>query len=149
MRRRALDLDTWGPQTWRGRALLAATLLPGAVIIGSTLAGTPITGELDLCVMHQTTGLWCPFCGGTRATTALIRGDLSTASAYNPFALATEVVAVVVMLRWMLRRLRHRSAAFLSTSEITGYLVAAGLFFVIRNLPGMWLHMGPLLGPPG
>ncbi|WP_244156676.1 DUF2752 domain-containing protein [Actinomyces denticolens] len=54
----------------------------------------------DLCPTHRITGFWCPLCGGTRATAALLRGDLGTALAYNPFALATEVVAVLFVARW-------------------------------------------------
>ena len=27
--------------------------------------------------------------------------------------------------------------------------VALAVFAVVRNLPGMWVYLGPLLGPPG
>lgn len=99
--------------------------------------------------MHRTTGLWCPLCGGTRATAALLHGDLTAALGYNPFALAIEIVAVLVVLRWIVRRVRRRQGPFFTGWEACGLVVALGVFFLVRNLPGMWVYMGPLLGPPG
>ncbi|WP_366179821.1 DUF2752 domain-containing protein [Actinomyces timonensis] len=103
----------------------------------------------DLCALHRLTGLWCPLCGGTRATASLIHGDLATALAYNPFALATEVVAVLLVARWMARRLAGRPGPLLAPAEAVGYGAACVGFLILRNLPGMWAQVSPLLGPPG
>ncbi|CAM2769701.1 DUF2752 domain-containing protein [Actinomyces slackii] len=124
--------------------------IPGAVLIlGGVLLPQRFSAVPDLCILHRTTGLWCPLCGGTRATAALIRGDLEAAMAYNPFAVATELVAVLLVLRWVVRRRAGRDGALMSGAEMTGYALAAVLFLIVRNLPGMWIHLGPLLGPPG
>lgn len=133
---------------WLGAAALLS--LPGvAVIGGGVLFPRTFSVVPELCLMHRSTGLWCPLCGGTRATAALVHGDLPAALGYNPFALAIELVALLVVLRWLVRRARGAQGAFLTGWEATGLLVSTGIFFVVRNLPGMWVHMGPLLGPPG
>lgn len=140
-------------RAWRSSYLgLAGVILttPSVVLIGGgVLFPRTFSVVPDLCLMHRTTGLWCPLCGGTRATAALVHGDLATALGYNPFALAVEAVAVMVVLRWLLRRLQGRQHHFLTGWEAGGLVVALGVFFIVRNLPGMWVHMGPLLGPPG
>lgn len=143
---------SWGAprdsRLWLGAAVLLT--LPGAALIGGgVLFPRAFSAAPEMCLMHRSTGLWCPLCGGTRATAALIHGDLPTALGYNPFALAIEIVALLVVLRWLLRRTRGAQGAFLTGWEATGLLVSMGAFFVVRNLPGMWVHMGPLLGPPG
>ncbi|GAV95751.1 hypothetical protein ADENT20671_2556 [Actinomyces denticolens] len=148
--------------SWEGRAssrrgitiaaavAAASWALPGAlVILGGALDPSHLSGMPDLCPTHRITGFWCPLCGGTRATAALLRGDLGTALAYNPFALATEVVAVLFVARWAVRRLVGRPGAFLTSAEAIGYGIACAGFLVLRNLPGMWEQLSPLLGPPG
>jgi len=65
--------------------------LPGGLIVLRALTlprNSP--GLPDLCPLHRTTGLWCPLCGGTRATRELMHGDLWAAMGYNPFALVLE-----------------------------------------------------------
>ena len=128
-------------------ALLTApsvVLIGGGVLFPSTFSAVP-----DMCLMHRATGMWCPLCGGTRATAALLHGDLAAALGYNPFALAIEIVAALVVLRWLLRRHRGGQGPFFTGWEALGLVVALGIFFLVRNLPGMWVYMGPLLGPPG
>ncbi len=41
-------------------------------------------GVPTLCHLRRTTGVPCPTCGTTRATTALLGGDFGTAIAHNP-----------------------------------------------------------------
>lgn len=59
-------------------AIVIAAVSPatGAVIVG----GTP------RCPMLFLTGIECPFCGMTRASVALARGDVHAALAYHPLA---------------------------------------------------------------
>ena len=44
---------------------------------------------LPRCSFRMITGFPCLTCGSTRATLALLRGDLATAFSFNPLALAT------------------------------------------------------------
>jgi hypothetical protein len=110
----------------------------------------PNTTKVPLCPLHAATGLWCPLCGATRATHALLHGDL-------PAALHDNAIYVIglpwVMLLWW----RWYQAARLPwTAELNArrglvrraalpaLIVIAGLFTVIRNLP-----IGSVLVPSG
>ena len=130
--------------------LMVLSALPGGLIVLRALTlprSSP--GLPDLCPLHRTTGLWCPLCGGTRATRELIHGDLWAAMGYNPFALALEAVAVVLVARWLLAWLRGGRRPLVTGREGILLGVALAVFAVVRNLPGMWVYFGPLLGPPG
>ncbi|WP_341472741.1 DUF2752 domain-containing protein [Actinomyces wuliandei] len=129
-------------------ALVAVPALPSVIALLTSL-GRPAE-EMDgpdLCVLHRTTGLWCPLCGGTRATRELLSADLSGALSYNPFAVATEVLIVLALGRWLVARCSGRSRLLASSGEVVAYSIAAVVFAVVRNLPGMWVYLGPGLGP--
>ena len=130
--------------------LMVLSALPGGLIVLRALTlprSSP--GLPDLCPLHRTTGLWCPLCGGTRATRELMHGDLWAAMGYNPFALVLEAVVVLLVARWLLASARGLRRPLVTGRE--GILLGAALavFAVVRNLPGMWVYLGPLLGPPG
>ena len=130
--------------------LMVLPSLPGGLIVLRALTlprNSP--GLPDLCPLHRTTGLWCPLCGGTRATRELMHGDLGAAMGYNPFALVLEVVVMVLVARWLLAWLRGQRRPLVTGREGILLGVALAVFAVVRNLPGMWVYFGPLLGPPG
>ena len=130
--------------------LMVLPSLPGGLIVLRALTlprNSP--GLPDLCPLHRTTGLWCPLCGGTRATRELLHGNLWAAMGYNPFALVLEVVVMVLVARWLLAWLRGRRRPLVTGREGILLGVALAVFAVVRNLPGMWVYFGPLLGPPG
>jgi len=130
--------------------LMVLPSLPGGLIVLRALTlprNSP--GLPDLCPLHRTTGLWCPLCGGTRATRELMHGDLWAAMGYNPFALVLEVVVMVLVARWLLAWLRGQRRPLVTGREGILLGVALAVFAVVRNLPGMWVYFGPLLGPPG
>ena len=130
--------------------LMVLPSLPGGLIVLRALTlprNSP--GLPDLCPLHRTTGLWCPLCGGTRATRELIHGDLRAAMGYNPFALVLEAVVVLLVARWLLASARGLRRPLVTGGEGILLGVALAVFAVVRNLPGMWVYLGPLLGPPG
>ena len=130
--------------------LMVLPSLPGGLIVLRALT-LPRTspGLPDLCPLHRTTGLWCPLCGGTRATRELMHGDLGAAMGYNPFALVLEAVVIVLVARWLLASARGLRRPLVTGGEGILLGVALAVFAVVRNLPGMWVYLGPLLGPPG
>ena len=128
-------------------AAVALACLPGALLVLSALSGAAALP--DLCPVHRFTGLWCPLCGGTRATRALLHGNLAEAVGYNPFAPVVEALAVLLVLRWLAGRRAGGARPFISAREAVAVFAVAGMFAVVRNLPGMWVHLGPLLGPAG
>lgn len=116
-----------------------------ATVAGAALAALaalylidPNSTPVPLCPLHALTGLWCPFCGSTRATHALLHGDFGTALHDNVLLVCAIPVATLLgvhraargepirrplppVLRWML-------------------LGLATVFIVLRNLPaGSWL----------
>ena len=130
--------------------LMVLPSLPGGLIVLRALTlprNSP--GLPDLCPLHRTTGLWCPLCGGTRATRELMHGDLGAAMGYNPFALVLEAVVIVLVARWLLASARGLRRPLVTGGEGILFGVALAVFAVVRNLPGMWVYLGPLLGPPG
>lgn len=130
--------------------LMVVPALPGSLIVLRALTlprSSP--GLPDLCPLHRTTGLWCPLCGGTRATRELMYGDLWAAMGYNPFALVLEALVVLLVLRWLLAYARGLRRPLATGREGVLLGVAVAVFAVVRNLPGMWVYLGPLLGPPG
>ena len=130
--------------------LMVLPSLPGGIIVLRALTlprNSP--GLPDLCPLHRTTGLWCLLCGGTRATRELMHGDLGAAMGYNPFALVLEVVVIALVARWSLAWLRGQRRPLVTGREGILLGVALAVFAVVRNLPGMWVYFGPLLGPPG
>ena len=130
--------------------LMVLPSLPGGLIVLRALTlprNSP--GLPDLCPLHRTTGLWCPLCGGTRATRELMHGGLGAAMGYNPFALVLEAVVVLLVARWLLASARGLRRPLVTGREGILLGVALAVFAVVRNLPGMWVYFGPLLGPPG
>ena len=130
--------------------LMVLPSLPGGLIVLRALTlprNSP--GLPDLCPLHRTTGLWCPLCGGTRATRELMHGDLGAAMGYNPFALVLEAVVIVLVARWLLASARGLRRPLVTGGAGILLGVALAVFAVVRNLPGMWVYLGPLLGPPG
>ena len=130
--------------------LMALAAAPGGLIVLRALTlprSSP--GLPDLCPLHRLTGLWCPLCGGTRATRELIHGDRWGALGYNPFALVVEALVVLLLVRWLVSSVRGRPRQLITGREGVLLGVALAVFAVVRNLPGMWVYLGPLLGPPG
>lgn len=103
----------------------------------------PTRTRIPLCPLHAATGLWCPLCGATRATHALLHGDLMTALHDNALYVSTLPLLLFALARWYVtwpdagRRVLPRPVVLA--------LLASGLVFgIVRNLP-----VGHVLAPPG
>lgn len=132
----------------RGRlevAVSAAVL--GAAALFFYLADPAIAHGYLPCVFHRVTGLLCPGCGGQRAAHLLLHGELAAALRSNGFAVAVILpLGAAVYVRWALERLgwaRPRPAR-LTGAVLLGFVAAAVVFAVLRNLPGeMWGALRP------
>jgi Protein of unknown function (DUF2752) len=82
-------------------AVLRAVVLTAVVV---ALAGLHVRRPATLCLLRATTGVPCPFCGGTTAAVRLGHADLRGAVAASPLALlmltAWPFVGVVRRPRW-------------------------------------------------
>jgi Protein of unknown function (DUF2752) len=111
-----------------------------AAAAGGLLVVNPNSVHVPLCPLHAMTGLWCPFCGTTRATYALLHGDLTVAVRDNVVFLAALPLLAAVLVARVLgapQRSAPRSARWLAVAALLG-------FALLRNLAiGSWLT------PPG
>jgi hypothetical protein len=103
-----------------------ATVVAAVVGVGAVAWAAP-------CPFHSATGLWCPFCGSTRAARAFVHGRASEVWRYNallPFAL---VAVALVGFMWLAPSRRFR----LPKGVLWIGLGALLAFGVARNLPGL------------
>ncbi len=137
------------------RALLmggGAVAAAGVLLWVPDLLGVSV---LPACPFRLMTGWDCPFCGGTRATRALVTGDLSTAADFNVLVPVMALAGVVVAAWWLLAQRagpsvagsspqdgRRASVSFEPVRSVLGarvfwFVVLAVflVFWVLRNLP--------------
>ena len=122
------------------------SLLAGPVACGCLLAGAAVYiaiadpnapgSHLPGCPLYELTGLYCPGCGLTRATHALLRGHFGAALGYNlllPFFLGAIVLGWFAWVRAALGRTPVRWIARVSPWTGGAAVVVLIVFGVIRN----------------
>ena len=88
---------------------------------------------VTLCPLRAFTGLDCPLCGATRATLALVRGDVGGALDLNALYVILLPLALLLAVYWWKRR---RVPAWLATpAAMRAVLAASVAYMVVRNLP--------------
>ena len=100
----------------------------------------PNTRRLPLCPLHELTGLWCPFCGSTRAAYALLHAQPATALHDNALFVAALPLLAVFWWRWFSSSDARPIARPLPRPVVWAGVVLVLAFGVVRNLPhGGWL----------
>ena len=122
----------WTPRRTWGALLLG--LLMGVVFL--LPLGPHQKGFFPICVLNKTTGLHCPGCGATRASHALIRGDIAAAFASNPlFVLFVPFFAYLAIRSGWPALVRNKWKPVACSTKILiplAFLVLA--YGVVRNL---------------
>lgn len=126
------------------RAALVLAITCGLVIAAMALYQNPPGSSwiTPPCMMHKYTGLHCPGCGSTRATYALLHGDILGAMKKN----IVFVIALPFLLWWIARttwRWIHNRPSPPDTQARLDFqkrlswtlVVIVMLFSVLRNLP--------------
>ncbi len=85
------------------------------------------------CPLRALTGLDCPLCGATRATHALLHGQLVRALDFNALYVAALPVVAALGAWWLVRGELPAWARTRVTTTVV--LTVAAAFFVLRNLP--------------
>lgn len=85
------------------------------------------------CPLNVMTGLDCPLCGATRATFALLRGDIAAAADFNLLYVLLLPVVAVFAVAWIRRRDLPRLVRSPRFPAVA--LAAAVAYMVVRNLP--------------
>jgi len=74
-------------------ALGFAFLAFRSLSVPGTSSASPLPTPGLPCGLHALTGLPCPFCGGTRAASAILVGDFERAIYLNPLAIPSVAIA--------------------------------------------------------
>jgi uncharacterized protein DUF2752 len=117
-------------------ALGAAVIVP---VLAAVLVALP-PGESTYyprCVFHMATGLHCPGCGATRCLSAVLKGDVRQAAAYNLVLLACLPLATVLLMYEGFTWTVGKTTRKLPWPAWSPYFLLALviLFGVLRNLP--------------
>jgi len=98
------------------------------------------------CPFRALTGLWCPFCGGTRAVWAASHGDFGLMMHANAL-----LPAIALLLVWTWLAAIGRATGWARVPAPKGrvfnvaVVVVLVVFTVVRNLPGMGALAPPIL----
>ncbi|MCX6878688.1 MAG: DUF2752 domain-containing protein [Verrucomicrobia bacterium] len=130
----------------RAIAVVLGTLMLGAGVYVLRQHGSE--GWLPGCAWRKLTGLNCPGCGMTRATVAVLHGQLGTAFRCNPLGmvlLPPALVGLALELSGWVRGKPWSSRLRLGASG--GWIIAVTViaFWILRNFP--WWPF-TLLAPP-
>jgi Protein of unknown function (DUF2752) len=90
------------------------------------------------CLVKLTTGFDCPGCGGTRAFYYLLHGNLPAAARSHIMAVFAAPFLVYMYLSWstgLVWKSKRLPMLRLSPLAISLFLIAWGVFSVLRNLP--------------
>ena len=114
-------------------------LLAGAAAYLAAVDPAAPGTHLPACPLHELTGLWCPGCGLTRATHAVLRGDIGAAFGYNLFFPLFLGAIVIGWIAWMRSALRRPAMVWLTRVPVWSLVALAAavvLFGVLRNVSG-------------
>jgi hypothetical protein len=120
---------------WLGPAAILACFGGAAAYV---LAAEPVDSASDTttCLLKLTTGLDCPGCGGTRALTALLRGDVAAALSHNLLAVVLLPLLLWGWAGWLAFRTGRRpTRPDVGTGLAWTIAVSVPVFAVLRNVP--------------
>ena len=129
---------TWDWPAW-SRPFAAASATGVAVTV--VALANPFKHHLTpTCPFHALTGLYCPLCGGTRATWAAVHLRFGLMWREDALLPAIALVAMWSWLSWLGRATgRWRLPALQSRAFYVTAVVVLVMFTVARNLPGLGL----------
>ena len=84
---------------------LSAVRWAGAAMLGMAVAVPTLPAHVPFgCVLYDTTGVPCPWCGLTRSVIALADWDLAGSLRFNPAGLVIVVLVLAALVRRSVRR---------------------------------------------
>ncbi len=114
-------------------SLCACALVAAALVLVRFPPGS--SSFYPRCPVFSWLHLYCPGCGGTRALAALLHGRMHEAMHWNALLIVSLPCAAAFFAMAYWRALR--AAAFwwprIPDWLLTGYLLGAGIFTVVRN----------------
>jgi hypothetical protein len=129
-------------RTWVAPVALTIAALASCAYVATHDPNNPAT-LMPKCPTKLLTGLDCPLCGGLRMVHNVIVGHWSSAVHDNLVLLLSLPLVLVVWVRWLVAGVTGREFAFsLSKRWTYGLLIIAGVWAIVRNLPGWPLKPG-------
>jgi hypothetical protein len=125
----------------RAPLVLGASVAVGVLVVA--LHDPHVSGSYGICPLYATTGLWCPFCGGLRATHDLARGDVSAAWGMNPLWVVVAPLLVLAWGRWLMAAARGRTSHRLPVALPWVTLGVVVAFGALRNVPVLAPYLAP------
>ena len=127
------------PKTAEYRRLLVNYAIVNAALLAFTalFVTLALTGVIHAggCLCVRLFRIYCPACGGTRATLALLRGELLRSLAYNPAILVGAAVGLYLEVAYGLALvtgdMRHAQRA--RVGLILLFPLTLALVFLVRN----------------
>lgn len=105
--------------------------------VAADVAFDPVRRHVPFCPLHSITGLWCPLCGGLRATYELAHGRLAAAWHDNVLLVAAAPLIGWWLLDQLWRTHRGRPARRLTRPAVLAIAAVMVVFTVLRNLPAL------------
>lgn len=125
------------PEPRVGRRKAVALAGGMSAVVAVVLLVDPNRGLFPACPLKAATGFDCPLCGGTRATHALLTGDITGAIDFNALA-ALVVIPLLVFLTMRLIVALWRGTPVKIPVPTWPMLVVLFAFGIVRNLPFSW-----------
>lgn len=121
------------------RAIRSAWLLIAGLGAGvaADVAFDPDRRHVPLCPMHSLTGLWCPLCGGLRATYSIAHGRLATALHDNALLITASPLIALWLLDQLWRAHRGRPRRTITRPAVFAIASVMVIFTVLRNIPSL------------
>jgi hypothetical protein len=91
---------------------------------------------LPPCLLNKFTGLYCPGCGATRATHALLHGDIVAALSFNLLFVLSIPLLIWIGYRELGAMISGKPIPPSPSRHFTrGYVIFVIVFTVLRNIP--------------
>ncbi|HEY5560911.1 MAG TPA: DUF2752 domain-containing protein [Clostridiaceae bacterium] len=89
------------------------------------------------CIFRAFTGMYCPGCGATRATYALIHGNILLALKYNLFYMLCIPFILYLLISLLDIKINGKSIYKVNFYEREAYIVMGVIlgFWILRNVP--------------
>ena len=91
----------------------------------------------SICAFKNLFDIDCAGCGGTRMFISLIHLDFYQAFRYNPFLFSLIVLGIIYVIYVVTMKLLKRKFLVPNIKWLYVLLVAAAVFMVLRNIPGL------------
>ena len=124
---------------WPRWVLLLPLIVVGLVLFRSFLPQAKAI--LPSCLLYESTGIFCPGCGGTRAAEALVQFRPGEAFRQNAWAVSALLIGLPFMIMAALRKRFPQVGMFhffrWRPWMVWVLVVTVGLFGILRNLPAL------------